>query len=109
MEAAAGCGEREGPLDLVAGAHAAAARDAELVLEDEIGMARVVPCLVRRAGPAELADAELARDGRELRVLGGWLGQLGEHKLDDVPCNPTCALLCRLDDHPVAAERRARR
>ena len=40
VEAAAGGGQREGPLDLVARAHAAPAGDAELVAEGQVGMAR---------------------------------------------------------------------
>ena len=50
-EAAADRGERERPLDLVAGAHAAPAGDAQLVLEGQVRMALVV--LVRALRPGQ--------------------------------------------------------
>ncbi len=49
-KAAAGGGQRERALDLVAGADASAAADAELVLEGQVGMAEVLPELVRGPG-----------------------------------------------------------
>ena len=73
LEAAAGGGEREGALDLVAGAHAAPAGDAQLVLQGQVGVALVVARRVRarpfqRGSPipkklGDLAPARCARPG----------------------------------------------
>ena len=72
-EAAAGGGQRERALDLVAGAHAAPAGDAQLVLQREVGMALVVQARVLLAAASaarrDRAPNQAARD-RELGVRG---------------------------------------
>ena len=68
VEAAPGRGQRERALDLVAGANAAPAGDAELVLEDQVGVARVVLLgLVGAPRPAGRADARACARPRRAR------------------------------------------
>ena len=86
VEAAAGGGQREGALDLVARAHAAPARDAELVLEHEVRVALVV-LRARARAPVQrgVADARARAPRVASSVCArGRLGQLREHELDDV-------------------------
>ena len=95
VEAAAGGGQRERALHLVAGAHAAPARDAQLVLQRQVGVAAVVGGAALLALPARLADAEEARHRGQLGVLAGRLGQLGEHQLDRRGGDPARGRLAR--------------
>ena len=108
LEAAPGRGQRERALDLVAGTHAAAARDAELVAEREVRVAVVVPLLVRRRRASAGRRRRGARPRRRARCARGRLGQLREDELDHVRGDPPRLRILGLDPHPVAAGRRAR-
>ena len=68
VEAAAGGGQRERALDLVARAHAAPARDAQLVLEGEVGVAA---CRARRRASRPVQRGSPTPSAR---ATGGQLG-----------------------------------
>ena len=70
LEAAAGGGQGEGALDLVAGAHAAPARDAQLVPEGEVGVALVVAPACCSPGQRGSPTPSMPRDRGQLGVLG---------------------------------------
>ena len=108
MEAAPGGRESERALHLVAGAHAAPAGDAQLVLQRQVGVALVVGGAAALALPARLADLEEAGHLGELGVLGGRLGELREHELDGGGRHAARGRVLGVHLHVLAARRGAR-
>ena len=105
VEAAAGGGERERALDLVARAHAAPAGDAQLVLEAEVRVALVVVAsCVDAPGQRGSVDVRASRATCASSVCGA--GGTGS---SESTSSTTCAgdaprgLVVRVDDHAVAA------
>ena len=109
-KAAPGGRQGERPLDLVAGAHAAAAGDAQLVLDDQVRVAAVVvrSRLHSPASAARRRRSSAATWPSSVCSPGGACGSSDSTSSTVARGDAPRGLVLRVDHHAVAAGRRAR-